>query len=1765
MLDRKGIFVLFCLVSAMEVAAASVAGLFAEGQPIATAEATDYFGGPTVDFDGDGRTDLILSTGTYPRGWYRNLGGAFDAFQSLKAPETYRVAGDAAQTLHDIEQDSATDPQFADLDGDGDLEILMRARRAGAAAGEQKRILVQENTGTPQLPVPVDWTERLIANAWEISTPFVGVEAYTPVDIDDDGDLDIAAALVSSNRLAFAWIAQQENGDFASGGLIADFGEQAVDADSAVLSSADLDGDGDADLLAAFDRWNADTERFEPRSLWFENRGAATWPAYQLPGGFRHAADLDDDGLTDLITRGGACADALGWTRNLGNGVFAGCQTINSAGYMHRANIADLDGDGDIDLAGTLVGTVASEQKPAWFENDGNGGFRLHALNVPGDAAFRSIALADVDSDGLADLLWGDQLAYATGHALQWHRNLGVDPAGNDMDGDGIADWQDTCPHVSDPLQRDVDGDGEGDVCDTAFSLPTPLILNLSGENNFAVGDLNNDGRSDLVYTVPLAWIAGSNEAAAQPSRPIGSGQDVLYLPQLVDVDDDGRVDIVGVDATGTSNVVWYRNAGPENPGNDDIAFESPRVVGSVYWRLGSSHPDAYLLHGDLDGDDDADLIFAFETLYQPFFNNGNGGFTTTASFTDSQVVPRFLSDIDRDGDLDLGCYHTLCAGTLLNDGKGQFGASMPQTGLPFDLDRDGQPDLIHLGSSVDQGVQSWRRGSTDGSYAPLEALTYSTRTGDQAVRSHPVLPGITRLLTDYDGDGRAETAFGAFEHDVDNRFLVKDPLAPDSAVDLPAFAYHQPLDWDGDGDQDVVISRSDLGVLLLRNGDRDADGVDDSLDNCLTQANPDQRDHDTDGSGDVCDLDDDNDGLADADELTEGLDPFNRDQDNDGVVDGREIAYGTDPTIADSDRDGILDGDEIRLGKDPNRADSAVFGNGLVTDSLARIDAGEVFADPVVILGVPSSFDVAPGVARIGSVTAGASTGFDVQFAEWRYLDGVHAAEEVPWLVVEAGHWSMPDGAVWEAGTFVRRNDTSASRIDFAQPFERTPRVFLTVQNDAGHQRLVALVGDVDTTGFSARLRTAEAVVADGGDVRVGYLAMATDSGDGSAPFPYRLQNALLDHAWTEVAGQQLRLQEEQSADAEMALDAETTELLWIGHLPFLQSMGSANTDAHSPRRELPGIERVSVRSDGGESAGIGIGNPYEPNGNAALVNLWPEISDDGRLIVFHSAADNLTDPSPPARLNVYLHDRATGETRLISRNAKGEPGNRNSVLPAISGDGRVIAFWSQASNLSAVDSDDYGCFYWDLFVYDRIAGQMERVPLCLWDGAYELTPPQAPSLSDDGRFIAYPTLASDYWRVHVFDRLVGETRAIENNWQPPAGNPNTRPLSQNHHDHDISISGDGQFVVFLTTTYNVDTDIVARGYRVDAYLQRLGSGETWRLSESPDGKDADAGSRSVALSDDGLHVAFCSFASNLRSDDAFGWKQFVRRDLLDQGFQQAPVVVDALCDDYVSGGGSAPAAGLTGDGRRLVHSDHISHDGDTIPGVQVYLTDLDSGTSQLISRSLTGEPSDAASRRPVVSKDGRYVAFQSEADDLVPGDTNGISDIFVARTWVDVADDPDRDGVPSATDNCASEGNPAQANTDSDADGDACDLDDDNDGWEDTFDNCPKTPNPDQAQHDSDLFGDACDDDDDGDGMPDRYEQTNGLDQLNAADAGLDGDGDGLSNLAESRLGTRADNPDTDGDGTDDGIEVSSGRNPLFDEGASINVIIQVILSDG
>ena len=191
--------------------------------------------------------------------------------------------------------------------------------------------------------------------------------------------------------------------------------------------------------------------------------------------------------------------------------------------------------------------------------------------------------------------------------------------------------------------------------------------------------------------------------------------------------------------------------------------------------------------------------------------------------------------------------------------------------------------------------------------------------------------------------------------------------------------------------------------------------------------------------------------------------------------------------------------------------------------------------------------------------------------------------------------------------------------------------------------------------------------------------------------------------------------------------------------------------------------------------------------------------ISADARFVAFWSDASNLVGGDTNGVEDVFVRDRQTGTTELVSVATGGTQGNARSRYPSISSDGRFVVFWSDASNLVAGDTNGSA----DVFVRDRLSGTTERVSLAA-GGAQGNADSLGPSISASGRFVAFWSLATNLvagdtnaWNdVFVRDRQSATTERVSVATGGAQGDFNS---------YDPSISADGRFVAFESGATNL------------------------------------------------------------------------------------------------------------------------------------------------------------------------------------------------------------------------------------------------------------------------------------------------------------------------------------------------------------------------
>ncbi|MEW6743459.1 MAG: calcium-binding protein [Planctomycetota bacterium] len=410
----------------------------------------------------------------------------------------------------------------------------------------------------------------------------------------------------------------------------------------------------------------------------------------------------------------------------------------------------------------------------------------------------------------------------------------------------------------------------------------------------------------------------------------------------------------------------------------------------------------------------------------------------------------------------------------------------------------------------------------------------------------------------------------------------------------------------------------------------------------------------------------------------------------------------------------------------------------------------------------------------------------------------------------------------------------------------------------------------------------------------------------------------------------------------------------------------------------------------------------PGEVEGNRDS-ELWGNqaISGDGRFVVFSSYATNLV-PGDTNRLrDIFLRDRLTGETTRVSVSSDGQQPNGLSGNSCISADSRSVALDSYATNLVPGDTNLAS----DVFIHDRVTGETTRVSTD--SSGNEANGPSArPSLSADGRFVAFKSLATNLVpgdtnnRMDVFlkDRVTGETTRVS---VSSDGTEGDRGSSE---DSGPAISADGRYVAFQSAATNLvrgDSNHVD-----DVFVHDRVTGETTRVSVRSDGAEANGPSWYPSLSADGRYVAFASVAANLIAGDMNGYllDVFVH-DRLNGQTTVVSVRSDGTQGDYES---RDPA--ISGDGRYVTFSSGVHLAPGDGAGDDIFVHDRVTGETTCASVTYVGVVGFYfnANIYPSISADGRYVAFSGGGPLLVPDDWNREYDVFVRGPEITLESEP-------------------------------------------------------------------------------------------------------------------------------------------------------------
>ena len=266
-----------------------------------------------------------------------------------------------------------------------------------------------------------------------------------------------------------------------------------------------------------------------------------------------------------------------------------------------------------------------------------------------------------------------------------------------------------------------------------------------------------------------------------------------------------------------------------------------------------------------------------------------------------------------------------------------------------------------------------------------------------------------------------------------------------------------------------------------------------------------------------------------------------------------------------------------------------------------------------------------------------------------------------------------------------------------------------------------------------------------------------------------------------------------------------------------------------------------------------------------------------------------------------------------------------------------------------------------------------------------------QRPSISADGRYVAFYSEASNL----VPNDTNGWDIFIHDfqTGQTSRASVASDGTEGNSHSDEPSISADGRYVAFMSGASNLVPNDTNNAY--DIFVHDQLTGQTSRVSVASDGTQGNDGSSwSTSISSDGRYVAFWSDASNLVPGDTNGFPDaFVHDRLIGETSRVS------VASDGTQGNRESYPPSISADGRYVTFESYANNlvSGDTNGYPDIFVHDLLTGQTNRVSVSSNGEQGFSSSRLPSISADGHYVAFMSAASNLVPDDTNNVWDVFI------------------------------------------------------------------------------------------------------------------------------------------------------------------------
>lgn len=399
--------------------------------------------------------------------------------------------------------------------------------------------------------------------------------------------------------------------------------------------------------------------------------------------------------------------------------------------------------------------------------------------------------------------------------------------------------------------------------------------------------------------------------------------------------------------------------------------------------------------------------------------------------------------------------------------------------------------------------------------------------------------------------------------------------------------------------------------------------------------------------------------------------------------------------------------------------------------------------------------------------------------------------------------------------------------------------------------------------------------------------------------------------------------------------------------------------------------IERVSLSSEGFEGLGF-----------AASASL----SADGRYVAFSDSADGLVESDTNRESDIFVRDRLTNITERISVANDGRENSKPSASPKLSADGRYVVFQSVTDDLDNTTIEDAS----GIFLYDRTDKAIERIALDS-DGNVGIGAATQPDISADGRYVAFRSEASNL--------VADDTNQQDDIFVRDLINKTTERISfgvedqqSNGRSDSPTLSADGRYIAFVSSASNLvagDTND-----KSDVFVYDRQTKEIERVSVNSEGTEGDGFSNAPSISADGRYVSYSSAATNLVEGDTNQVGDVFVHDRITQTTERV-----SLTSDGEQSNGFSFNHDISAGGRYVTYSSVASNLAlnDVNRARDVFVYDRTTQTTELISVNAAGVEGNSGSRESAFSADGRFIALQSSASNLVEEDTNGRTDIFV------------------------------------------------------------------------------------------------------------------------------------------------------------------------